>query len=229
MDSTDITIDGAVSLLGDITPTSISATTNDWAPTSLSTATVIRASTNSSIQRSLNGLTGGTDGRVVVLMNVGSGNIQLSDEAAGSSAANRFALGANFLIYPDESCILIYDATSARWRMAQRSTVVRLGTSQTTAALSGTQNNYALTSSNIQMLLVDGDGTVVLTGVSGGSPGYLLVIKALAAMSITYQDAGSSVGNRFSNATAVTINVDPDMSVTFMHDGTYWNHCGTGV
>ncbi len=106
----------AMRLSGDISPTQLAANTNDWAPTSLSTATVIRASTDAS--RNLTGLTGGADGRIIIMQNVGSFALVLKDENASSTAANRFALGgADVTLAANQACLLRYDSTSSRWRL----------------------------------------------------------------------------------------------------------------
>lgn len=105
---------GAFALRGDITPTQLAANTDDWAPTGLSTASIIRVSTDA--LRNLTGLTGGADGRLLGLVNVGSFGLKLVAESASSVAANRFGMTADWTLQPGRSCALCYDATSARWR-----------------------------------------------------------------------------------------------------------------
>jgi len=106
------------SLSGDISPTALGADTNDWAPTSLASSSVIRA-TLSGAGRNLTGLTGGADGRVIILHNVDTTfNLTLKDASASSSAANRFSFGRDCVLTPNQSCILWYDSTSSRWRLA---------------------------------------------------------------------------------------------------------------
>jgi hypothetical protein len=53
---------------------------------------------------------------VVIIHNVGSFNIVLSDENASSTAGNRFALTGDITIGPDQVCVLQYDGTTSRWR-----------------------------------------------------------------------------------------------------------------
>lgn len=106
----------AMTWTGDITPTQIAANTDDWAPTSFSTSTVLRASTDTN-GREVRGLAGGADGRIILLHNVGSFTLVLTDEAGTSTAANRFALFADITLNPDQSTMLAYDATSSRWRV----------------------------------------------------------------------------------------------------------------
>lgn len=99
---------------GDISPSSITTDENDYAPTSLATSSVLRLSSNAA--RTITGLTGGSDGRIIVIYNVGSFPITLSDESASSSAANRFAFSDSITIDTDQSVTIQYDSTSSRWR-----------------------------------------------------------------------------------------------------------------
>lgn len=101
-------------LPGDISPAQLVANTNDWAPTGLSAAAVIRFSTDAS--RDITGLTGGADGRLITLLNIGTQIAVLKNESASSTAANRLAIGADISMSGGTSVTLIYDSTSTRWR-----------------------------------------------------------------------------------------------------------------
>ena len=110
------TINKTFALAGDITPSQITADQNDYNPTGLSTSSVLRLSTDAA--RSITGLAGGSDGRLLVLHNVGSNDILLKDENSSSTAANRFALSqAEITLKPDQSIVVQYDSTSNRWRV----------------------------------------------------------------------------------------------------------------
>jgi hypothetical protein len=65
------------------------------------------------------GLTGGTDGLVVTIVNAGTGNLTLAHENTGSTAGNRFVLpgNASYVVGPNDSVTIYYDGTSARWRV----------------------------------------------------------------------------------------------------------------
>lgn len=102
-------------LKADLTPSQITADQNNYDPTSLSTSSVLRLSSDA--ERTITGLAGGSDGRIIVVTNVGSNNIILADESSSSTAANRFALPAAITIGADGSVVLQYDATSSRWRV----------------------------------------------------------------------------------------------------------------
>lgn len=105
----------AFALTGDISPSQITSDQNDYAPTGFSTAGVLRLSTDAS--RNLTGLAGGSDGRVILIHNVGGFSLVLKDENASSTAGNRFALNSDVTLNTDQSTMLQYDSTSSRWRV----------------------------------------------------------------------------------------------------------------
>jgi hypothetical protein len=113
---TPIQTSGKVVFGTSITPPAIAADTNDYAPTGLATASGMRLSA-SGAARNITGLTGGEGGRIMLVHNVGTLDLILKDEAAGSTAANRFALNADVTLKADQSTLLQYDGTSSRWRV----------------------------------------------------------------------------------------------------------------
>lgn len=104
----------ALQLTADITPSQITANTDDYNPTGLSTASTLRLSTDAS--RNLTGIQGGADGRILLLHNVGSFDLVLKDDTT-STAANRFQLSTDVTLAADQSTLIQYDATSSRWRV----------------------------------------------------------------------------------------------------------------
>lgn len=100
-------------LTADISPSQITSNQDDYSPTGLSTATILRLNTDAS--RDITGITGGADGRILLIFNVGSFNIVLKDDVT-STAENRFALNGDLTLQPDNSVGLWYDSTSSRWR-----------------------------------------------------------------------------------------------------------------
>ena len=108
----DVQADFALS--GDISPAQITADQNDYAPTGLASSTALRL--NSDASRTITGITGGADGRVLIIHNVGSFNIVLSNQNGASTAANRFDCIRDETIGPGGLIILHYDSTSSRWR-----------------------------------------------------------------------------------------------------------------
>jgi hypothetical protein len=113
--SGNLIIDQVLRLGGDITPTELSADADDYNPTGYATASVLRLSSDAS--RTVTGLVGGVDGRVVVVQNVGSNDIVLADADIGSTEGNRFALDGDLTLGADTGAILLYDATASRWRL----------------------------------------------------------------------------------------------------------------
>lgn len=100
-------------LTGDISPAQIAADQNDYNPTGLAGASVLRLSSDAA--RNISGLSGGGEGRVLALMNVGAQPIVLKDEHAASAAGNRFRFGADITLAAKRSVILWYDAAVSRW------------------------------------------------------------------------------------------------------------------
>ena len=103
------------SLAGVISPPQITANQNDYNPTGVAAASVLQLSSDAS--RTVTGLAGGAEGRVVSLINIGGQPIVLPDESTSSSAANRFALGAGLTVAAKQAAMLRYDGTAARWRL----------------------------------------------------------------------------------------------------------------
>lgn len=109
-----------------ITPTALTAatTTSNWAPTGFSTCLVIRANISDIFDpATLDGLAGGTAGRIVFFINIGTDNpIKLLHEGSLSTAANRFSCGevtntSYVSVAAQTGVILWYDGTSSRWRV----------------------------------------------------------------------------------------------------------------
>jgi hypothetical protein len=108
----------ALALTGIVTPPALTANQNDYAPAGASAATVVQLSSDAT--RSLTGLGGGFDGRLLSIVNVGSQNLALLDENPGSAAANRFALGTPVTLPPKQAVMLRYDAQASRWQALAR-------------------------------------------------------------------------------------------------------------
>jgi len=99
------------------TPAIIAANQNNYNPSGLTTVQRIRVSSNA--QRNITGLSGGTEGRIVTLENVGSNNILIPNQSSSSNAANRFSLGGGssiLYIQSGQSVTFIYDGILSRWK-----------------------------------------------------------------------------------------------------------------
>lgn len=127
-----------------LSPAAIEGATNDWAPTNLSTATILRVDSTATI--TLSGLTGGSDGRIIVLNYIGAHTLNLTNQDAASTAANRFitGTGATVALTQDQNAWLSYDGTTSRWRVISSGistgdiTEVAAGTGLSGGATSGT-------------------------------------------------------------------------------------------
>lgn len=108
----DLLVGKATYLQGDISPTQLTGNVDDYAPTSLADSSVLRLSSDAS--RNITGLTGGADGRILTVHNVGAFPIVFVYESGSSTAANRFAFPCQ--LGGGQSLMMQYDSTSARWR-----------------------------------------------------------------------------------------------------------------
>lgn len=101
-------------------PTTLSADVNDWAPTR---GSIFRTSTNDGTARNVTGLSfAQIDGQTLTIVNLGPGNLVLKHQSASSTAANRFlnSTAADITLSTDQAADLIYDSTTARWRVYKR-------------------------------------------------------------------------------------------------------------
>lgn len=98
-----------------LSPSQVTANQNDWYPTGAGGVDVIRVDTDAS--RTFTGFGFGAAGKAILVVNKGSNPAVFANESASSSAANRFAFGADLTLASDQSVMLWYDATSSRWRV----------------------------------------------------------------------------------------------------------------
>jgi hypothetical protein len=113
-DSGNLTLPRGLSLTGVTSPPQITSDQNDFNPTGLANASVLQI--NADAPRNVSGLAGGTEGRCLTVINVGSEPVTLLNESASSSASNRFSLASNLTISAKQAAILRYDGTAARWQ-----------------------------------------------------------------------------------------------------------------
>lgn len=110
---------GIVKVYGTISPAQITSDQTTYNPTDLGISSVLRVSTDA--LRNIRSLANGIQGKVLILLNIGSFPLVLSHEyTTGTTASNRFTLpgGADLTIHAGGTAVLWYDNTSSRWRAA---------------------------------------------------------------------------------------------------------------
>jgi len=103
-------------LLQSNTPATFAATQNDYNPGAGSFQRL--AATAAAL--SVTGFAAGADGRMMYITNVGANSFTLTNQAAGSVAANRIitnGAGTSITVAVNSTVGLIYDGTTARWRV----------------------------------------------------------------------------------------------------------------
>lgn len=100
-------------ILGTISPATITGDTNDYTPPGLATATTLRL--GSSVPVNITGLSGGTDGKFLIIRNIGLAQITLKLESTLSQAQNRFVSPTDVTLAPRESRLVHYDVALSRW------------------------------------------------------------------------------------------------------------------
>jgi hypothetical protein len=120
-------------LPGDVSPSQITSNQNNYNPASLASASILRLSSDAS--RDITGLSSGTDGRQITLINIGSFNIVLKHESGSSTAANRFSFvdSVDRTLAPGLALTIRYDSNTSRWAAfvpiaKANGTIVKTGT-----------------------------------------------------------------------------------------------------
>lgn len=111
-----------------ITPAQITVDQNDYSPSNALNATVWRLSSDT--LRNITGIGAGKSEQRIVLRNVGTADLSLTNESGSSSAANRITTGTGgaLTLAPNTQRELYYDATTVRWRPSGAMGGMRSGT-----------------------------------------------------------------------------------------------------
>ncbi|MCG8433507.1 MAG: hypothetical protein MJA83_05705 [Gammaproteobacteria bacterium] len=102
-----------------LTPAALGADVNDYAPATGNSMRQIWRLEASGASRTITGIAVQQSVDTQWIINVGSNNIVLAHQNAGSTAGNRFIspTGANYTLGPDESALLWHDDVTDRWRI----------------------------------------------------------------------------------------------------------------
>lgn len=100
----------------------LAADANDWAPTGIGTCGQIRADVTKTGGAFVTGIdeSGQSPGQIIVLHNINASNPLFLPHQSTSSAANKRIIcpgGGTFCIAPLGSVAIVYDGTTARWRV----------------------------------------------------------------------------------------------------------------
>lgn len=200
-----------------ISPAQITADQDNYAPTGLSDAQVIRISGDSGF-RAITGLSATSifDGEEKRIVNVGSYPIYFPGEHPDSTAANRFDLSSDFILFPKDSAFVVYDATASRWRiisMQAQNTIGRVLTyvCYPSSSTTGDHGYFSMTAI--------GTGTISSTAPSSGFPASFQMSTAAVATNGYIIALAKTVNNYtfFSNA---HIWSDFFISIPTLSDGT---------
>lgn len=96
------------------TKAQIVANTNNYA---IGAQTNFRLSTDAT--RNITGMTGGYEGKTIIVQNIGANRIRFTNQDALSTAANRIitGTGVTYQLNADETISFIYDSVVSRWRL----------------------------------------------------------------------------------------------------------------
>lgn len=177
---------GAIAFTGILTPDQITADQDDYAPSDVDNAVVLRLDADA--EWKITGLSGGTDGRLMIVHNIGAELLTLSNDDAGSTASNRFLFPSDIVMATDQSVWLQYDIASSRWRAiggTGGSGVVKGAVSLTEPVVpAGVDLFLWLEPENFKLYAwyEDGDGDTGWIQIGGGA-GSIINIIALTVLS----------------------------------------------
>ena len=201
---------------GKSSPSSVSGVLNDYSPSGWSTAAVLQLGTSGAVQ--WNGLVGGVDGRVALLMNTGTAPAVLTNNNTGSAAANRFLLpGATYTIAPASGVFAQYDGTAQRWRILASGRDVLRANRTYYVSTTGNDSNDGLSS-----------GTPFLTGQAAVNAalacdfdGFTVTIQhAAGSYAGTIVIPGPALGQKTANQLVIQGDLVTPSNVVFNNNAT---------
>lgn len=187
----------APSVLGAaLAPAALAADQNDYGPTGIATANTI--SLSSSLAVSITGISASQSaGQLLYILNSGSFDITFVNGSGLSSANNRFAMGANFVLHANQGALFRYNGVALRWNLISRATIAASDITAMTASravasdVSGFITPSATTSAELGYL--SGATSNIQTQISTKQDGAIPVAVTFA----TPLPTDASLGNIF--------------------------------
>lgn len=205
-----------------LTPAQLTANQNDYNPADLKIAETLLL--DLSADWTITGLSSASANREISVYNGSPFRLKLANENGGSTAGNRFHLGADVVLRPYQGVRLIYSAFLLRWIAIGRMDlgVTDLPESLTLsgecrpAQVTVNQNDWdpsdagsALAWSTLRAssIYVSTDASRNVTGLAGGTKGRLALIINSGANPLVLQNANASstAANRFDFASDITL------------------------
>lgn len=112
----NVSFNSQLAFQASVTPPIITGNTNDYSPANLFTTNFLRLSASGNFN--LTGLLAPSPpvNQAIFIVNIGTNNIALKDSSVLSLSSNRFLLGTDKTLQPNEGIMVIYDNVSLRWR-----------------------------------------------------------------------------------------------------------------
>lgn len=190
----------SVIFAGTIAPASFSTNQNNYNPTGLSTASVLYLTTTASC--GLTGLVGGTDGRLITIINAGSFPLFLYNINGSSTAANQFVISKNLCLYPTQSIQLLYQGSTTSW--------IQVGQDEEEEGIfwgDGSDGSVTISSNSITVVL-NRDmyySNLTLTGTAGlDTNGYKIFVSQILDLSNAPVNSIRNYGGAGATATSAT-------------------------
>lgn len=186
-----------------LSPSQVTANQNDWYPTGAGGVDVIRIDTDAS--RKFTGFGFGAGGKAILVINSGSNPAVFENESASSTAANRFAFGANLTLATKQAVMMWYDPTSTRWRLVGGAggSLTNSASSVTTANVTGVAGTRhildvsGMTANRNFVLPAGVAGQEIEVNISVGDDTYALILIGDTGISINGGSAATEWSRLF--------------------------------
>jgi parallel beta-helix repeat protein len=182
----------------------------------------------------LNGIAGGTDGRVITLVNASAGTVTIANNASGTPANNVVTgIGGGLSLPQGSSVQLAYDSADNVWRIigstattgaAANRQLSNLDSTDINAALNATANDLTLQTTTSGNIILNSAGTIELqdnTNVTG-------TLTASVGVQAPSIDTATAVALTIGTTNATNITIGHNAG-SFAVDGTNFDLSTAGV